>query len=175
MNYPILDGRYLYDKINKKIEKGEDINVYEQFYLWSIENRSNVLYTLFVILIITIVINDIIEYRNNKIIIKMNSMNNINSMNGGSYQYGGISNPFRRLTEAEKAQAVLEKENFEKYGHLLKKQKEEARDAAKKEKELSNIHATKEKYKAQYYANKEKIQARDTFNKEKSYKITTKS
>lgn len=70
INYPILDGRYLYDKINKKIENGEDINVYEQFYLWSIHNRSKILYGLFILFILCIIINDITEYRQNKIVIQ---------------------------------------------------------------------------------------------------------
>lgn len=97
INYPLLDGSYLYDKINKKIEDGKDINVYEQFYLWSIENRSNVLYGLFIILIITIVVNDIIEYRNNKIIIKSGTM------------IGGFSNPFSKDARDERYMRKLQK------------------------------------------------------------------
>jgi hypothetical protein len=70
MNYPILDGSYIYDKITSKIENGEDINVYEQFYLWSIHNRSKILYGLFILFISCLIINDITEYRQNRIVIQ---------------------------------------------------------------------------------------------------------
>lgn len=70
MNYPILDGSYIYDKITAKIENGEDINVYEQFYLWSIHNRSKILYGLFILFISCLIINDITEYRQNRIVIQ---------------------------------------------------------------------------------------------------------
>jgi hypothetical protein len=70
MNYPILDGTYIYDKINKKIEEGKDINIYEQFYLWSIHNRSKILYGLFILLLVSLIINGIIDYRDNKIVIQ---------------------------------------------------------------------------------------------------------
>ena len=63
MNYPILDGSYIYDKIIAKIENDEDINVYEQFYLWSIHNRSKILYGLFILFVSCLIINDITEYR----------------------------------------------------------------------------------------------------------------
>jgi hypothetical protein len=55
--YPLLDGTYILDKINKKIEEGKDINVYEQFYLWSIQNRNKVLFWLFILFIISILAN----------------------------------------------------------------------------------------------------------------------
>jgi hypothetical protein len=64
-DYPLLDGTYILTKINKKIEDGEDINIYEQFYLWSINNRSKVLFYLFILFIITLLVNGF----NNKIMV----------------------------------------------------------------------------------------------------------
>jgi hypothetical protein len=76
MNYPLLDGRYIYDKIKKKVDNNKEINFLEKFYLWSIYNRSKVIYVLLIITIISIIINDINNYKNDKIV--------ISSLKGGS-------------------------------------------------------------------------------------------
>jgi hypothetical protein len=66
-NKPIFDGTYIYDRINRKIEEGKEINIYEQFYLWSFNNRNKVLLWLFILLIIILIVNSILICKNNKI------------------------------------------------------------------------------------------------------------
>jgi hypothetical protein len=74
-NTPILDGTYIYNKINKKLEDNKEINIYEQFYLWSYHNRNKVLFWLFILLIISLLSNGFINNKNKKL--------NIHTQSGG--------------------------------------------------------------------------------------------
>ena len=54
LKFPLLDKKYFYDKIMKKEEK--ERKFYEKFYIWSIKNRSTILFNLLIIAIITYIL-----------------------------------------------------------------------------------------------------------------------
>lgn len=64
VNYPFLDKNYYYDEIMEKDK--EDRRFYENFYIWSINNRSKILFILIILFILSFVIENIFD--NNKYI-----------------------------------------------------------------------------------------------------------
>lgn len=56
VNYPFLDKNYYYDEIMEKDK--DDRRFYENFYIWSINNRSKILFILIILFILSFVIEN---------------------------------------------------------------------------------------------------------------------
>lgn len=59
LSFPIFDGAKYYNKYKAKHARGEKLNFYEKIYIWSIHNRTRVMFFLLITLLLIFIINQI--------------------------------------------------------------------------------------------------------------------